>query len=126
MPPPLCSVKINHKKDGRLWWPHRFHVSRPSPPPPPFPGRWIRYCIQCFHFCSKFCNGGSTQTIFERPPPSSVLGLVPSLRNPGSSLICQLELMNTTKRYNFSKYNGKKIYLQKNPCDYRLGLSIAF
>ena len=59
-------------------------------------------------------------------PPSSVLGLVPSLRNPGSSLICQLELMNTTKRYNFSEYNGKKIYLQKNPCDYRLGLSIAF
>ena len=31
--PPPRPVKISHKKDGRLWQPHRFHVSRPPPYP---------------------------------------------------------------------------------------------
>ena len=43
---PPGPVKIDHKKDGRQRWLHRFHVSRP-----PLPGRWIRYWIAT-PFCS--------------------------------------------------------------------------
>ena len=34
---PPGHAKISHKKDGCQRWPHRFHVSRPSPTPPPLP-----------------------------------------------------------------------------------------
>ena len=40
-PPLRGPVKFSHKKDGCWRRPHRFHVSRPTPPPP---SRWIRYC----------------------------------------------------------------------------------
>ena len=38
--PPPGPIKTSHKKDGHLIRLHRFHVSRPPPPP----GCWIRYC----------------------------------------------------------------------------------